>query len=67
MLSSILSKILISLLSAIGGWLVRHFQEWWKDRQTESDAEKSVDPLKKADPNDGKAIDDASDGALGGF
>ncbi len=51
-LSAILTKVLIGLLSAIGGWFVRHIQEWWKDKkQSEADdeaAKKAVDDLKNA-------------------
>lgn len=31
MLTSLLSNVILGLLSAIGGWLVRHFQQMAKD------------------------------------
>lgn len=51
-LSALLSKVLIGLLSALGGWLVRHFQEMRKDaaakKAAEDNTQKAVDDLTKA-------------------
>ena len=70
-LSSVVGYVVTAILSAVGGWLLKVIHIWYtnmeQDKQAEHDAQKSLDPLKQADPKDGKAIDGASDGALGGF
>lgn len=51
-LSGIASNVIISLLSALGGWLIRHFQEMYKDSQAkkvdEAATQKAVDADKAA-------------------
>ena len=70
-LTSIASYLTTAVLSALGGWLLKVFHNWYTDvsqnQQAASQSDDSVQPLKNADPNDGTAIDKASDSALGGF
>lgn len=67
MLQTIISYITTAALS----WVAAKFHTWYvqylQDEATKKSAAASVDPLKKADPTDGKAIDSGSDSALGGF
>ncbi len=51
-LSGILSNVIISLLSALGGWLLKTLHIWWQDKQ-----EASVDEKKTADAT--RALQDA--------
>lgn len=70
-LASIAGYVVTAVLSALGGFLLKVLHGWYtnieQDKQAQNQAQQSVDPLKKADPNDAKAIDSATDGALGGL
>lgn len=67
MLQTIINYIVTAALSFLVGWVSKLYHQYLQDKQAEQGAENSVEPLKKADPNDGKAIDKSSDSALGGF
>ena len=70
-LSSIAGYVVTSVLSALGGWLLKVLHNWYtnvsQDKTAATEAQQSVQPLKDADPNDGNAIDKASNSALGGL
>ncbi len=52
MLSGIISTVITSLISALAGWLVRHFQEIIKDAKAkkadEAETQKAIDANKAA-------------------
>lgn len=70
-LTSVAGYVVTAILSALGGWLLKILHGWYTDveqnKAAETQAQQSVQPLKDADPNDGNAIDKASDSALGGL
>lgn len=64
MLEGIIVKVLISLISMIGGWLVKHFQQAQKDRADEvadqkktSDADKELQEAKNKEDLENAAKD----------
>lgn len=67
MLASILKVILDWLLSYFGGWAQALLSKLARRKEIINEGEKSTDDLKKADPNDPKAIDDGIDKSLNGF
>jgi hypothetical protein len=48
-LSGIASNIVLSVLSALGGWLVRHFQEMYKDSKQKKADEAATQKIVDAD------------------
>ena len=68
-LSSVAGYVVTAILSAIGGWLLKVFHNWYTDvsqnKQAASDAQASVQPLKDAQSADD--ISKATDNALGGL
>jgi len=70
-LTSVAGYVVTALLSAAAGWIAKIIHGWSVDAAQNSaadtEAQQSLQPLKSADPKDGKAIDDASDKALDGL
>lgn len=69
-LASFVADLLAVLLQKLGGDISSYIEQVKKINQDRADrliaAQASVKPLKEANPNDGKAIDDAGDDALNG-
>jgi hypothetical protein len=64
MLTGLLTKVIVSLFSAIAGWLMRHFQEWLKDRkEAAADEKKTADAIQAVkDAKTKEEIDNAAKG-----
>ena len=64
MLTTVITNVLIGLLSALGGWLVRHFQEYLKDKAAADTDEKQTAAAQKA-LEDAKTKEDLENAAKG--
>lgn len=65
MLTAIISNVVVAILGAIGGWLLKVLHIARQDAATDKQEQESVEPLKKA--KTAEEIDKASDDALGGL
>lgn len=68
-LAALLTKIGIGLLSALGGWLVRHFQEYMKDRRqaTEDEAKNAANRVALENAKTKEERENAAKGVADGF